>query len=110
MWTSEEEMTPRQNETKSKIGALVSWMDVNQAKTEGNHEELMATMKANQERMEALMDVSIEMMEVCLENIEVNHKKVEIMMEVSGKDGREDYPSTGGQRLAVVYWNAQKDE
>jgi hypothetical protein len=32
--------------------------------------------------MEALMDVSLETMEGCLENIEANQEKVEIMMEV----------------------------
>jgi hypothetical protein len=44
---------------KSKIGALTSWIDTHQAKTEPNHEELMAAMKVSQERMEALMDVSL---------------------------------------------------
>jgi hypothetical protein len=33
-------------------------MDVYQAKTEANHEEQIATMKASQERMKALMDMS----------------------------------------------------
>jgi hypothetical protein len=40
-------MTASQKEIKSKIGALVSWMDGHQAKIEANHEELMATIKAN---------------------------------------------------------------
>jgi hypothetical protein len=34
-------------------------MDIHQVKTEANHEELMATMKTSQERVEALMDVSL---------------------------------------------------
>jgi hypothetical protein len=41
MWTSQEEM-------KTWIEALISRMDVHQAKTEANHEELMAAMKASQ--------------------------------------------------------------
>jgi hypothetical protein len=44
-------------------------MDAHQAKTEANHEELVAAVKANQKRMEALLDVSLEMMELCLEKI-----------------------------------------
>jgi hypothetical protein len=32
----------------------------------------MAALKASQERKEALMDVSLEMMEACLEKIEAN--------------------------------------
>jgi hypothetical protein len=47
-----------------------------QAKIEANHEEWIAAMKAGQERMEAQMDVSLEMMEACLEKIEVNQGKV----------------------------------
>jgi hypothetical protein len=39
-------------------------------------------MKASQERMDALMDVSLETMEVCLEKIEASEGKVEIKMEV----------------------------
>jgi hypothetical protein len=34
-------------------------MDVHQTKTEANHEQI-AAMKASQERMEALMDISLE--------------------------------------------------
>jgi hypothetical protein len=46
-----------------------------------NSEELMATIKASQERMEALMDVSLETTEACLEQTEANQGKVEIKME-----------------------------
>jgi hypothetical protein len=35
----------------------------------------MAAMKASRERMEAPMDVSLEMTESCLENIEEKQKK-----------------------------------
>lgn len=56
-------------------------MDAHQAQTEGKNRELMAAVKANQEVMETLMDVSLETMEDSLENIEANHTKAEIMME-----------------------------
>jgi hypothetical protein len=56
---------------KSEVGAIVSQMDTHQAKTEANHEELVAAVKASQERMEALMDVILEMMESCLEKMKV---------------------------------------
>jgi hypothetical protein len=36
----------------------VSWINAHHTKTEANHEELMATMNTNHERIEALMDVS----------------------------------------------------
>jgi hypothetical protein len=42
----------------------------------------MATMKANHERMEALIDVSLKMTEACLEKIETNQGKVKIIIEV----------------------------
>jgi hypothetical protein len=38
----------------------------------------MVAMKASQERMEALMNVSLETMKACLEKIEVNQGKVKI--------------------------------
>jgi hypothetical protein len=47
---------------------------------EATHEELMAAMKASQERMEILMDFSLETTEFCLEKTEVNQEKVEIKM------------------------------
>jgi predicted XRE-type DNA-binding protein len=47
-------------------------MDAHQAKIEINLEEWMATVKASQERMETLMDVTQETMEDCLEKIEAN--------------------------------------
>jgi hypothetical protein len=36
---------------KSNVGALISQMDTYQAKTEANREELVAALKASQERM-----------------------------------------------------------
>jgi hypothetical protein len=52
-------------------------------------------MKANQERMEALMDVSLETTKVCLEKTEVNQGKAETKMEsVSRRDKSGDYQST----------------
>jgi hypothetical protein len=56
-------------------------MVAHQAKTEANHEELMATMKVSQEGMLALMDVSLETTEACLEKIEAYQEKVETKME-----------------------------
>jgi hypothetical protein len=35
-------------EMKSSTGALFSWVDVHQAKTEANHEEWLPAMKASQ--------------------------------------------------------------
>jgi hypothetical protein len=53
----------------SQIVALVSRMDAHQTKirVEANHEEWTAATKASQERMEALMGVSIGAKEACLE-------------------------------------------
>jgi hypothetical protein len=62
-------------------GTLVSRMDDHQAETEANHEEWITAIKASQERMEALMDVSLEITESCLEKIEADQGKVEIKME-----------------------------
>jgi hypothetical protein len=42
----------------------------------------MAAMEASQERMEALIDVSLKTTKACLKKIEANQGKVEIMMEV----------------------------
>jgi hypothetical protein len=42
--------------------------DVHQAKTAANHDELMAAMKASHEKMEILMDVSLQMAEACPED------------------------------------------
>jgi hypothetical protein len=44
-------------------------MDGHQARIEAYHDEWTATMKASRERIEALMDVSLEMTEACLEKI-----------------------------------------
>jgi 50S ribosomal subunit-associated GTPase HflX len=57
-------------ETKVQIDGFVSWMDTHQAKTEANHEEWKAAVRSDQERMEALMDVSLEMTVAYLEKIE----------------------------------------
>jgi hypothetical protein len=57
------------------IDYFISQMDDHQAKTETNHEEWKVAMIAGQERMEAMMDVSLEMVEACLERIEVNQEK-----------------------------------
>jgi hypothetical protein len=48
-------------EMKVRIDDFVSQMDADQAKTEANHEEWKAAVRTSQERMEALMDVSLEM-------------------------------------------------
>lgn len=56
MKASHEEMMVKM---KVQIRALVSQMDDHHAETEANHEKWMAAMKASQERMEALMDVSL---------------------------------------------------
>jgi hypothetical protein len=53
MWANQEEL-------KTRTDALVSRMDAHQAKIEADHEKLMAAMKASQERMEALMAVSLD--------------------------------------------------
>jgi hypothetical protein len=50
-------------------------MDIHQAKTEAGHEELMAAMKASQERTIVLMDVNLETMEASIEKIELNQGK-----------------------------------
>jgi hypothetical protein len=42
-------------------------MDGHCAKTQANHEELMAAMKASHERIEGPMDVSLVATEACLE-------------------------------------------
>jgi hypothetical protein len=53
-------------------GTVLSQMDVHQAKTEANHEELIAAMKTTDERIEALLDVSQEVTEAYPEIMEVN--------------------------------------
>jgi hypothetical protein len=55
-----EKMEGGQEEIKTYIICLVSGMNVHQAKTEANHEELMAKIKASGKRMEALIYVSLE--------------------------------------------------
>jgi hypothetical protein len=113
MWTSQEKMKASQKEMKSKIDALVSWMHDRQAKAEANHEELMATLKASQERMESLMNVSLETTEACLEKTEANQEKVETKMEACAKEmevetigAPED--QSGDQQLAVECRNPLK--
>jgi hypothetical protein len=61
-------------------GTPLSQMDAHHAKTEANH-ELMATMRASHERINTLMDVSLQTTEVSLEKTEVNREKVETKME-----------------------------
>jgi hypothetical protein len=90
---------------KSEISVLVSWVDGHQTKAESNHEELMATMKDCQERMEALMDVNLDTMEVCLEETETNEGKVKTKMEaclenmemetIGAPENRSGGPATG---------------
>jgi hypothetical protein len=63
-------------------GTFFSWLDAHQAKIEAHHEEWMATMKASQERMKAMVDIiSLRMMEACLEKIGKNQGEVEMKME-----------------------------
>jgi hypothetical protein len=50
-------------------------MDAHQDKTKTDHEELMA-MKASQEAMETLMDVSIGTTKACPEEIETDQENV----------------------------------
>lgn len=66
-------------------------MDAHHAKTEGNH-DMMATMKASQEGINALMDVSLQTMEACLEKTEVNWGKSRNQDgSVSGRRGSGNY-------------------
>jgi uncharacterized protein YqgV (UPF0045/DUF77 family) len=51
-------------------------MDAHQTKREANLEELMAAIKVSEERMGTLMDIILETMEVCLENIETNQENI----------------------------------
>jgi hypothetical protein len=53
-----------------------------EAMIQANHEKVMVKLDAYHERMEALLDVSLESTEAYLEKIEVNQGKVEIKMEV----------------------------
>jgi hypothetical protein len=87
MDSSQEEITNTQGKTEvnnEKFEALrctlVSRMDAHQGKIEVNNEEWMAAIKASRERMEALMDVSLE--DASLEKIEANRKNVGIRMEI----------------------------
>jgi hypothetical protein len=66
---------------RNQIGVLISQMDIHRVKTEGNNEELRATMKASQESTEALINVHLEMTEPCLETIVVDHGKVRSKIE-----------------------------
>jgi hypothetical protein len=54
-------------EMKAEIRANNKMFEALRAKTDANNEELMAAMKASQERIDALMDVSLEAMVACLE-------------------------------------------
>jgi hypothetical protein len=49
-------------------------MDAHHAKTDVDNEELMSAMKASQERIETLMDVSLKKMEPCVEKFETKLK------------------------------------
>jgi hypothetical protein len=55
---------------KSEIGVLVSRMDIHQARTVVIKEELIVTMYACQERMEAKMNAWREGTKSCLQNME----------------------------------------
>jgi galactokinase len=70
------EIRTNREETKTKQEILAKMED----KADANLREIMAAMKASQERMEALMDVSLQTTEDCLEKSEVNQGKVEIKM------------------------------
>jgi hypothetical protein len=52
-------------------GTLISWLDAHHAKTEANHEELMAAMKASHERMIAKMEANPEEMKSVVVHDEV---------------------------------------
>jgi hypothetical protein len=56
----------------------------------------MAAMKASQERVEALMDISLETTEVCLEKTGESGKSRNQDGSVSRNDESGDYRSTGG--------------
>jgi hypothetical protein len=56
-------------------------MDEHQAKTEANHEELMAIMKASGKRMEALVEVSLEGTRACRDVTEASLEKTEARMD-----------------------------
>jgi hypothetical protein len=64
-------------------------LDVQHAKTEDNHEELMARMKVSHERMEALKDVSQEPTEACPEMIKDKETKSE---EIKFEAAHEEVP------------------
>jgi hypothetical protein len=84
-------------------------MHARQAKTEANHEESMAAMKAGQERMGSLMDVSLETTEACLEKIGANQEKVETKMEVCVEEMEvETIGAPGDQQPAVGCRNPLK--
>jgi hypothetical protein len=51
-------------------GTLISWMDAHHTKTEANHEELMAAMKASHVRIKDPTDVSLEKTEAKPEETE----------------------------------------
>jgi hypothetical protein len=52
---------------------MVAILEASEAKTEANHEELMAIMKASQER--DLMDASLEQMKACLVVTEARNRR-----------------------------------
>jgi hypothetical protein len=70
MEANEERMDARIEAKNEKFevlqGTLVSRTGAHHAKTQANHEELMAAMKASHERIEAPMDVSLAVTEACL--------------------------------------------
>jgi hypothetical protein len=65
-----------------------------------------ARIETSQEQTEALMDVSLETTEACLERIEVNQGKAETKMEVETIGAVED--RSEDQRPAVVSRNPLK--
>lgn len=68
-------------EMEIRIGDLVSWVAVQQAKTEADHEDWMDTM-------EMLTDVSLETTGTCLEKIEAIQGAVETRLEACLKRPR----------------------
>jgi hypothetical protein len=56
-------------------------MDAHQAKTEANHEQFVAIMKASGKRMEALIETSLERRRSCQEATEASLEEAEATIE-----------------------------
>jgi hypothetical protein len=54
MRANQEKMDDGQEKMRARVGSLISWMDAHHAKTETNHEELIASMKASHESIEVM--------------------------------------------------------